>query len=331
MDKEGFREFLEVQGVADSDIEPAITLAERFESLLTESTSMTRAVADAGNLIEFSTLMIEEGINTQANYYTLARYARFLRNEALYIAVVELLDGAEAMDTLYQRTAKVLDNQHRDDIFEGVTLPPLGLPNVEKVKVTQRVMGRLMSLTSPPERQRIFSDSLRHLENAWYQDDKQLYQACQTIDEFLDKSEQKFITMLERLRDEGNLFFTQPITDEVIDYVRSQPLISRGVLEGQTLYEVKIPHMTQEYLAETDAQKKRYYYCHCPWVKEALRKGDSGIPAQFCECSAGFHKKRWEVIFGQPLRAEIVESVLNGDPWCKIAIHLPERKGAYDA
>ncbi len=332
MDRKRFSEYLENRGVADCDIQPAIALAERFERFLAERSLTVGDGAYARDLIAFANLMIAEGINTQANFYILARYARFLRNDALYVAVVELLDGAEAMDTLYQRTGDVVGEQRRDQIFADVTLPPLGVPNVEKVKITQRVMPRLIALTSPPERQRIFSDSLRHLDDAWYQDDQQLYQACQTtdkahpIDEFLDKSAQKFIAMLERLKDENKLFFTQPITDEVIAYVRSQPLISRGVLEGHILYEVKIPHMTQKYLAETDAQKKRYHYCHCPWVKEALRTGDAGIPALFCECSAGFHKKRWEVILGQPLQAEVVESVLSGDPWCKIAIYLPEKK-----
>jgi hypothetical protein len=36
-------------------------------------------------------------------------------------------------------------------------------------------------------------------------------------------------------------------------------------------------------------------------------------------------KKPWEVMLGQPLEAEIVESVLTGGQWCKIAIHLPEQ------
>ena len=63
--------------------------------------------------------------------------------------------------------------------------------------------------------------------------------------------------------------------------------------------------------------------CHCPWVKESLKNGKSEIPPRFCECSAGFHKKRYELIFGQPLKAEIIQSVLKGDDWCKIAIHLP--------
>jgi len=184
-------------------------------------------------------------------------------------------------------------------------------------------MARLESVADPQECQDILSDSLRHLEDQWFQDEKQLYLDCQNLDEFLDRNEQNFIALLERLKNEGELFFTQEITDKVIEYVRSQPLIARGVREGDILYEIKIPHMTKEYLAETDEQMRRYYYCHCPWVKEALKTGDARISPTFCSCSAGFHKKRWEMIFDQPLRAEIVESVLKGDQWCKIAIHLP--------
>jgi hypothetical protein len=129
---------------------------------------------------------------------------------------------------------------------------------------------------------------------------------------------------LEQIRDEGGLFFTQPITDEVIGFVRAHPEIAQGVRDGEVLYEVKIPYMAVEYLAETDERMKRYYYCHCPWVRESLKEGDVRVSPTFCLCSAGFHKKSWEVIFDQPLKAEIVETVLRGDPWCKISIHLPE-------
>jgi hypothetical protein len=47
------------------------------------------------------------------------------------------------------------------------------------------------------------------------------------------------------------------------------------------------------------------------------------VSAQFCRCSAGFHKKPWEVIFDQKLEAEVLESVLQGDMRCRFAIHLP--------
>jgi hypothetical protein len=70
--------------------------------------------------------------------------------------------------------------------------------------------------------------------------------------------------------------------------------------------------MAREYLAETDERMKRYYYCHCPWVRESLRAGDVRVSPTFCHCSAGFTKKYWEVVLDQPLEAEIVESVLQG-------------------
>jgi hypothetical protein len=85
--------------------------------------------------------------------------------------------------------------------------------------------------------------------------------------------------------------------------------------------------MTSAYLAETDPILKHYYYCHCPWAREAIKNGDVTLAATFCNCSAGFHKKPWEVALGQPVRAEVLESVLMGDDRCRLAIHLPLELG----
>ncbi|MCI0475221.1 MAG: hypothetical protein L0Y55_03165, partial [Anaerolineales bacterium] len=81
---------------------------------------------------------------------------------------------------------------------------------------------------------------------------------------------------------------------------------------------------TVAFLAATDAQMKRYHYCHCPWVKESLRANDVRVSPTFCLCSAGFHRKFWENAFGKPVQVYVVETVLQGDPWCKFAIHLPD-------
>jgi hypothetical protein len=133
----------------------------------------------------------------------------------------------------------------------------------------------------------------------------------------------EFLNQLEHIKDEGGLFFSQEITDEVIEFVRSDPEISQGVRQGNTLYVTKIPYMAKEYLAETDPDRKRYYYCHCPWARESLRQSEGPVSARFCQCSAGFHKKPWEVIFGRRLEVDVLESVLKGDLRCRFAIHLP--------
>lgn len=319
MDTQGFHDFLTKRELPVDEILAAIALIQRFEASL-----VSMPAASAAQQVEaFTQELIANGENTLPNFYTLARYGRFTGDDDLYVAVVDLLDGAEAMENLHHKAGVILGEGRRDKLFEGLAPPPLGTPNREKVAINRQVMVRLLDSASPQEGTQILADSLRDLEDAWFQEDVKLFQECQTIDEYLDRSGEKFIAMLEKLRDENGLFFTQKITQDVVDYVRSQPLIARGRRVGDTLYEVKIPHQTIEFLEEKDPQRRRYHYCHCPWVKEGLKNGKADIPASFCQCSAGFHKKRWEVVLGQPLKAEIIESVLGGDDRCMIAIHLP--------
>ncbi len=98
-----------------------------------------------------------------------------------------------------------------------------------------------------------------------------------------------------------------------------------GVREGSLLYITKIPYNTKQYLAESDPTLKRFYACHCPWARQAIKNGNIHLNAVFCNCSGGFSKKPWEVIFGQTLKVDLLESALKGDSRCRFAVHLPEK------
>jgi hypothetical protein len=317
MDREGFGQMLRERQVPDDQIEPQIRLAERFERFAGEPPT-------PGDVRAFSAILVEEELNTWDNLAALARYGRFTMNDPVYVAALELIDGSEALDSLYEKLGQAVGEQVRDEVFAGIELPPLGTPSSEKPRITQAVMERLERRVDPEICQQILSSGLRHLEDAWYLEERVKYAESGSIDAYLECKGQDLIGELKKIRDEGGLYFTQPVTDEVIDFVEQHPEIRQGVREGNVLYEAKIPYLTLEYLAETDVRLKRYYYCHCPWVRESLKAGDVSVSPTFCQCSAGFHKKSWEVIFEQPLQAEIVETVLKGDPWCKIAIHLPQ-------
>jgi hypothetical protein len=119
------------------------------------------------------------------------------------------------------------------------------------------------------------------------------------------------------------LYFTQEIDEEVLDYVRNTPTCQNGVRDGDTIYVTKIPYMAKKYLHEKDEKKKRYYYCHCPWVREAILS-DLKVSPNFCYCSAAFEKRPWDVIFDQPVKVDVVGTVLKGDLICKFAIHIPK-------
>jgi hypothetical protein len=317
MDREGFRQVLRKRHVPEDQIEQQVEMAEWFEAFAGQAPT-------PGDVQRFSAILVEEGLNTWDNFAALARYGQFTKNDAVYVAAVELIDGAEALDALHEKLGKAAGEEVRDEVFDGIQLPPLGTPSTDKPRITQAVMERLEQLVDPETCRQVLSSGLRHLEDAWYVEERTKYAESGGIDSYLQRKGKELIEELEKLRDEGGLYFTQTVTDEVIDFVERHPKIRQGVREGTVLYETKIPYMTLDYLAATDERLKRYYYCHCPWVRESLKAGDVSVSPTFCLCSAGFHKKRWDVIFEQPLQAEITETVLRGDPWCTIAIHVPE-------
>jgi hypothetical protein len=326
MELQGFRLFLQERKLSNKQIEEHIVIVKKFEAFL-EQNYPSRSLNDAhGEEVQaFIDVLIHEKQNTYENLVGLARYGRFSRNNATFVAVLELLDGSEALEGMYSKVGMVMGEQQRDKIFSEGTLPPLGTSNAKKAQITRAVMERLEEAMDDVTYQQIFSDSFRDLRDEWYLEDKKRYHEIRDFDRFLEMKRQEFISQLEELRDTHELFFSQEITPEVVEFVRRDPEIAQGVRKGNILFVTKIPYMAKEYLAETDPDKKRYHYCHCPWARESLRVGEMPVSARFCQCSAGFHKKSWEVIFEQPLQVDVLESVLKGDMRCRFAIHLPDK------
>ena len=325
MDKENFCKYLQGRNLSEEKIEQSVLILEKFEAFLNDSGRYkVPGKITSDDVRDFSARLIEEKLNTFDNLVTLILYGRFAKNNGLVVGALELIDGTEAMNNLYERLAQEVGEQKRDEVFAGIELPPLGTRLSHLPEVTQIVMERLENLIDPTVTIKLLKQSLRDLPDEWYQEGKKKYHESDNLDDYLQRKGRDFIAQLEKIRDENGLFFTQPITDEVIEFVRSNPEILQGVREGNIIYETKIPCMTAQYLAETDERMKKYYYCHCPWVKESIMRDDVNVPASFCNCSVGFHKKSWEMIFDQPLEAEVLESVLKGDDVCRFAIHLPE-------
>jgi hypothetical protein len=97
-----------------------------------------------------------------------------------------------------------------------------------------------------------------------------------------------------------------------------------GIREGNTIIATKIPksgHLIQ-YLEEPDPEKRRRVYCHCPRIRTILETSGT-LSEIYCYCGAGFYKSIWEEILQDSVDVELLESVLQGDDVCRIAIHLP--------
>jgi len=97
-----------------------------------------------------------------------------------------------------------------------------------------------------------------------------------------------------------------------------------GVLHGDTVIATKMPFDWPSYWAEDDAGLRRFHYCHCPRVRDLIRGEDEPLSKTYCYCGAGFYKGIWGYILGRPVDVEVLETVMQGDDVCRIAVHLPE-------
>lgn len=317
MNEQGFRAMLQGRKLPEDKIEASIAIAERFETYREDRP------ANAETAWAFSKLLIAEGNNREENYIALARYCLFIKNHAMYVAFLELVDGGEAGENLYARVAERFGSAIRDEVFAGAVVAPLGTPTPEKPATMQPVVERLEAKVGRQACADFLSASLRDLPDEYFADEREKFRQAGGIDAYLVRRKQDFVATLETCLRDGRPFFSQPVTQEVIDYVKSEPEMGGGRREGGMVYELKIPYMTADFLAEKNLARKRYLYCHCPWAREILNGSGVRPAGTFCNCSGGFHKRPFEAAFGQPLKVEVLESVLLGGDRCRFAIQLP--------
>jgi hypothetical protein len=320
MDKQGFRIFLQKYKLNEEQIKKWITIADRFEAYI----HGPGRIPSADTAWAFSRLLIEEGNNTEDNYIGLIRYCRFIENDEMFVALLELVDGGEVGENLFRMTGEKFGAGIRDEVFKGTGVAPYGTPSPDKPASLHPVIERLEARVGKEACKEFLSASLRDLPDESFLPEREKYRQAGDMDAYLRQRKEAFVAELEKCQSEGRLFFAQEISAEVLDFVRSNPEMGGGRREGNIIYETKIPYMTKRYLAETDPTLKRYYACHCPWARDAVKNGNVEIAEIFCQCSGGFHKKPFEAAFGRPLKVDVLESILKGDSRCRFAIHLPE-------
>jgi hypothetical protein len=124
MDRQGFRAMLEGRKVPAGQLDSALALTERFEQFAKQMGGFSAETAWA-----FSRRLIAEGQASLGDLLTLTRYGLFIKNNAVFVAMLELLDGAEAQENLYRRVAERHGESLRDDVFAGIGVAPLGIPH----------------------------------------------------------------------------------------------------------------------------------------------------------------------------------------------------------
>jgi predicted hydrocarbon binding protein len=180
---------------------------------------------------------------------------------------------------------------------------------------SKRAMERLEALVDKERRKTIMTGCACQYPKSDLQAMRKAYEATRDIELAHQMLQQQFESFLKN---------TLELSEELVAEIVSRGWGAAGVKKGNTIIATKIPKSGYlvEYMRETDPEKKRQYYCHCPRIRDVLKTSET-ISATYCYCGAGFYKGIWEEILQEPVEVEVLESVLKGDKVCKIAIHLP--------
>jgi hypothetical protein len=325
IDKEGFRKYLtdREEPVPEEQIVRNMKIVERFEEFIKQF-DKTLETASEEEFSKFSQILIEEGSNTYLDYAGISRYAYFIQNMELYLPVLAVFDGGEVMNVLHERLGEHIGEEKRDEILPKENLPPLGMPDTEKMKVTRDVVEKMEKILDPSDCKKILVDVAHGLPRDFRKGEREKYLKAGSIDEYLKQKRAASIAELVKHRDDGTLFYNQYISDDVVEFAKNRPDVLSGERRGNKIYHTKIPYMVQEFLETKDERMKRYYACHCPWARESILDDSVDVSTNFCHCSGGFTKMPWEAALDQPLEYEMVKSVLKGDEECSFVIHLPD-------
>ncbi|MHA2366533.1 MAG: hypothetical protein ACXAC7_21435 [Candidatus Hodarchaeales archaeon] len=327
MELGNFKEYLSDKKLDRDKIDAAVKIIDEFNEFLLEQKKSGENIT-YDDLHNFSSYLIENKKNTLDNYVFLLRFGYFKKNYQLIIASMELIDGSEIIPNFSKMLIDKFGEQVRNEIFGELEIPPLGLHPKKKSEITMKLMERLIAKVEEEECIEFLSIGLRDKYTDSYKRPRETFLKTNNIDDFLNTKRQNFLQTLKKHQQEGTLFFTQEIDDNVISYVNSDLTIEAGVREGNQVIISKIPYMTKQYLEtdETDVRRKKYYFCHNPWIREALLDKNQPVSPIICHSSGGYYKNYWEAVLDHPVKVELLESVIKGDKVCKFALHLPEEK-----
>jgi hypothetical protein len=320
-----FRKRLKERGISEKNVDFAVSAVREFEDYL-EKRKTPLESAGLDELKSYVSLLIKEGKNSLDRLIALGRYSGFVKKDDYFVYLVGLFGAREVLPGIGERLEGIAGKEARRKVFDGFELPPLGSPQDDYPKLTKKIIDAMEAELPGETCREVLTYNYHKVPVEAFKEKKERFEKAKSIDEFLKDEHRRFLEELSGYMERGQIWYEQEITPEVLELVKGNQEIQNGVRQGNKIYVSKIPFAPKQWLVEKDPVMKRYYACHCQLVRTAIRDGKPRISPVFCYCSGGYEKLPFDVIFGEPVKIELLESVLKGDTRCRFAITIPEGK-----
>ena len=271
-------------------------------------------------LDELMAYLINQKKNTIKNIIVLMRYLKVTKQNDTYIYLTQFTGMIGVLESILGRL-KSINSDVYERINKAYTLPLLGTKPKDLSKYTNHLMELLNQYLSEEEQEKVLTGNNHNLSEKTQLNEKIEYEASDSLASYLKERHKRKVKELQGFMDRDEIWFEQKITKEVLDYVKSNQEILSGRLIDNAIYITKIPYDTVNFLAANNLEDRQYYSCHCPFARESI-KSNHIVNQRFCYCSAGFAKFPFEVILGQKLKVEVLESALGQSDICRFKIDL---------
>lgn len=322
MNREKYIEFLKARKLSELEISESVETVIKMENDLFEK-GCDLSTATVEQVVEYVSKLVAEKENSIKNILALARIFYIHDRKEIYIYFLKILGGIGVIDNIRTRMEKYAGKIITEEIFNNLEEPPLGTDFKKIPEFTAELMKRVEKRLPQEQYEIIFAGNNHGLSEAAMKNEKELYENAESLDDYLKDRHIRKVAELQHHADTGKVWFEQQITQDIVDFVKSNQEILSAVRKDDKLYVTKIPYETDSYLKAEDDTFKRYFACHCPFARESILEGKE-VSANWCYCSAGFAKFPFEQILGRELTVKLLESPLKGDMVCRFEIDISE-------
>ena len=325
MEDNEYRKYLRKREMKVESVEDAVSTVREFETRL-RADGKDFESATLGDLKEYLSGLILDGLNTEDRLLALSRYFWLTKRNDFYSHFAAILGGRGVYESIGERLGEVAGEEKRNEVFDGFSQPPLGSPPDAYPACTKELLDRLGASLTPEQVKAALAGNHHRIPLGHFADMIKRWENAATMKEFLEGEHGRLIAELEETMKAGRLWYEQVITPEVVEFVKKDQTIQNGVLMGDVVLKSKIPFAPDKWLREKDPKMRRYYACHCQLARDAILNDAAKPLSTFCYCSAGYEKLPLEVVLGVPLEVEVLENVLAGGEKCRFAIKIPKEK-----
>jgi hypothetical protein len=295
------------------------------ESLLNEfSKSLEgRDIDDisAKELDEYIEKLLGKGQCDEISFVQLMRYFLMVKRNDLYIHLTRYTGTSGVIESMLSSVKEYSVIEKWKTISNKTNIPPLGTHPDKLPSFAFGFVNLLKELLDDETVINILAGNHHGISEEAFDPEKVYYEKAKTLDEYLLDLHKRKIEELRHYYETGKVWYEQIITESVLEFVSKNQEILSAVRDGDRLLITKIPYDTGAFLNAKTPFEKAYHVCHCPFVREAIRKGDELTSDTWCYCSGGFTKYPFDVLFGENLKVELVSSALRGE-LCRFSISL---------